>query len=94
LNAEKSCHYANGFKLWEKVFAQVSFNAMGIVGIVGIALVDWLWAVPYAFVYLYGIPFIVMRHLTCPRCPHLKTYGADHNQTTDKERKKHAFQLG
>jgi hypothetical protein len=70
-----SCQCAEGFTFREKLWAQISFNAFAIVGVIGIALVDWRWAVPYAFIYLYGIPFIVMRHLTCPRCPHLLTYG-------------------
>ena len=69
------CQYADSFTLREKLWAQISFNVFAIVGIVGIALVDWRWAVPYAFIYLYGIPFVIMRHLTCPRCPHLLTYG-------------------
>lgn len=69
------CRYAVGFSLSEKVFAQITFNVFAIVGIVGIAIVDWRWAIPYAFFYLYGIPFVVMRHLSCPRCPHLKSYG-------------------
>jgi hypothetical protein len=75
MNDITECLYAEGFKFWEKLYAQISFNVMAIVGIIGIAIVDWPWAVPYAFLYLYGIPFIVMRHLTCPRCPHLNTHG-------------------
>lgn len=69
------CQCAEGFTLGEKLWSQISFNVFAIVGTIGIALVDWRWAVPYAFIYAYGIPFIVMRHLTCPRCPHLHTYG-------------------
>lgn len=44
---------------------------MGIIGTVGIILVDWVWVLPYVFFYWYGIPGIIMRHLNCPRCPHL-----------------------
>ena len=65
------CTLANGFATWEKVYAQVSFIAIGVIGGVGIALVDWWWALAYVLVYSYGILGIVMRHLICPRCPHL-----------------------
>jgi hypothetical protein len=47
----------------------------GITGVVGIALADWRWAPLYALVYLYGVPGVVMRHLVCPRCPHLYEHG-------------------
>jgi hypothetical protein len=44
---------------------------MGIFAIVGISLVDWRWVFPYLVIYAYGIMGVVMRHLVCPRCPHL-----------------------
>jgi len=44
VNDVAECLYAERFKLWEKVCAKISFNAMAIVGIIGIALDDWLWA--------------------------------------------------
>ena len=69
------CALSNGFSLREKIYAQFSFFAMGIVGMIGIARADWPWLVPYLFVYGYGVPGIVMRHLSCPRCPHLFVYG-------------------
>jgi hypothetical protein len=69
------CHLANGFSLREKLYAQFSFFLMGIVGVVGIARVDWYWLIPYLVVFGYGVPGVVMRHLTCPRCPHLFVYG-------------------
>jgi hypothetical protein len=75
MNDIAECAYAKGFSLSEKLWAQISFNAMCILGIIGIARVDPIWAVPYAFLYAYGIPFVVMRHLACPRCPHLRVYG-------------------
>ena len=62
------------FTLWEKVYAQGSFAAMGIVGSIGIILENWIWIIPYVLIGGYGIPGIVMRHLTCPRCPHLYDY--------------------
>jgi hypothetical protein len=34
------CALARGFDLWEKIYAQGSFIAMGIIAIVGIVLVD------------------------------------------------------
>ena len=71
---KNECTLANGFNLWEKIWAQFSFIAMGIIGTVGIALVDWRWALIYFFIYLYGILGVVMRHLMCPRCPHLHVY--------------------
>lgn len=69
-----ACRLADGFKLWEKIYAQFSFIAMGIIGTVGIGLVDWRWILPYLFIYGYGILGVVMRHLVCPRCPHLYEY--------------------
>lgn len=68
------CTLANGFSLWEKIYAQFSFVAMCIIGTVGILLVDWRWALPYVVIFGYGILGIVMRHLNCPRCPHLYVY--------------------
>lgn len=69
------CALAEGFTAWEKAWAQLSFLVMGIVGTVGILLADWRWVVPYILIYWYGVPGIVMRHLVCPRCPHLYLYG-------------------
>lgn len=68
------CILAEGFNIWQKIYAQFSFISMGIIGTVGIALVDWRWALLYLFLYLYGIMGVVMRHLVCPRCPHLHVY--------------------
>ena len=48
---------------------------MGVLGTVGILLTDWPWVFPYIVIYWYGVPGIVMRHLVCPRCPHLHVYG-------------------
>ena len=70
-----TCHLANGFSLGEKIYAQVTFFTMGIAGTVAIALADWRWIFPYLVIYWYGIPGVVMRHLVCPRCPHLHVYG-------------------
>lgn len=71
----KICPLAEGFSLWEKLYAQFSFITMGVIGTVGIVLVDWPWVLPYILIYWYGIPGIVMRHLNCPRCPHIHEYG-------------------
>ena len=74
----KSCpehKLACGFRPWEKFYAQFSFIAMGVLGTIGILLGDWIWAIPYGLICWYGIPGIVMRHLNCPRCPHLREYG-------------------
>ena len=68
------CTLANGFNLWEKKYAQSSFIGMGIIGTVGIMLVDWRWILPYLLIYAYGVLGVVMRHLVCPRCPHLFVY--------------------
>jgi hypothetical protein len=65
---------ADGFELWEKIYALSSFIAMGIMGTVGIVLVDWRWVLPYLFICGYGVPGVVMRHLVCPRCQHLHLY--------------------
>lgn len=75
MNESKTCQLSTTFSLWEKIYARGSFAAMGIIGSVGILLEDWIWAVPYGFIAAYGIPGIVMRHLTCPRCPHIYEYG-------------------
>lgn len=68
------CTLAGGFSLGEKLYAQVSFIAMGVIGTVGISLESWPWVLPYVFIFWYGIPGIVMRHLVCSRCPHLYQY--------------------
>jgi hypothetical protein len=70
-----ACQLSKGFRLWEKVYAQLTFNAMVFAGIAGIALSDWRWLPPYLVLTVYGILGIVMRHLACPRCPHLYVYG-------------------
>jgi len=75
MNNHTGCTLSEGFSVWEKLYAQLSFNIMGIIGTVGIARADWRWLFPYIALYGYGIPGIVMRHLSCPRCPHLSTYG-------------------
>ena len=69
------CPLAEGFSVVEKVYAQGSFFSMGIIGTFGIIRVDWIMVLPYVVVYWYGVPGIIMRHLNCPRCPHLHTYG-------------------
>ena len=69
------CSLAEGFSLREKIYAQFSFFAMSIIGTVGIVIVDWPWILTYILINWYGIPGIVMRHLSCPRCPHLHEYG-------------------
>ena len=75
MNSRVQCSLAGKFSLWEKIYAQSSFIAMGVSGTAGIILEDWIWVVPYIAIYWYGIPGIVMRHLNCPRCPHLHEYG-------------------
>jgi hypothetical protein len=75
MNRKPECKLAEGFSIWEKAWAQISFLAMGILGTIGIALTDWRWVFPYIVIYWYGILGIVMRHLLCPRCPHLHVYG-------------------
>ncbi len=75
MNRGPNCTLAEGFGVWEKAWAQLSFSVMGILGTVGIALTDWPWVFPYIVIYWYGVPRIVMRHLVCPRCPHLHVYG-------------------
>ena len=74
MKVKSECTLSEGFSLWEKIYAQFSFIAMGVIGTVGIGLVDWRWILPYLFICWYGIPGIVMRHLTCPRCPHLHVH--------------------
>jgi hypothetical protein len=69
------CVLAEGFSLWEKAYAQLSFWVMGIAGTIGIILADWPWVLPYIGIFWFGVPGIVMRHLVCPRCPHLYEYG-------------------
>ncbi len=75
MDREPECKLAEGFSIWEKAWAQVSFFVMGIAGTVGIVLVDWPWALPYCVICWYGIAGVIMRHTNCPRCPHLHVYG-------------------
>lgn len=70
-----NCQYADGFSIWEKLYAQITFNVFCLTGLIAIAMQDWRWAVPYAVLYFGGVPFVIMRHLACPRCPHLWVYG-------------------
>ncbi len=75
MNREPKCTLAEGFSIWEKAWAQLSFWAIGILGTIGIVIENWPWVFPYIVIYWYGIPGIVMRHLNCPRCRHLHVYG-------------------
>ena len=75
MNQETECTLAEGFSVWEKVWAQLSFWVMGVAGTIGIVLADWPWVFPYIVICWYGIPGIIMRHLNCPRCPHLHVHG-------------------
>ena len=68
------CGLAEGFSIKEKVWAQTSFFAMGIAGTLGIGLADWPWLLPYVVFYWYAVPGVIMRHLVCPRCPHLHVF--------------------
>jgi MFS family permease len=68
------CTLAAGFTLWEKMYAQSTFIGMGVAGAIGIWLVDWRWAMIYLLIFVYAILGVVMRHLNCPRCPHLHVY--------------------
>ena len=70
-----NCRYADGFTIWEKLYAQITFNVFCLTGLAAIALQDWRWALPYAVLYFGGVPFVIMRYLACPRCPHLWVYG-------------------
>lgn len=74
MKAGPKCTLADGFETWEKIYAQSSFIAIGTIGTVGVAVVDWRWGLVYLFIYLYGIMGVVMRHIVCPRCPHLHVY--------------------
>ncbi len=75
MKVKGQCSLTGKFSLWEKIYAQSSFIAMGVIGTIGIILEDWIWVIPYMAICWYGIPGIVMRHLICPRCPHLHEYG-------------------
>ena len=74
MNENIKCSLADGFSIWEKIYAQFSFIALGVIGTIGIILEDWLWIIPYILIYLYGIPGIIMRHINCTRCLHLFEY--------------------
>lgn len=73
--AGHNCRLAGGFGKGDKIFAQVTFNAFWIIGFAAIWPESAWWAIAYAAVVAYGIFGIVMRHLVCPRCPHLYIYG-------------------
>ena len=73
LNNKQLC-LADRFSPWEKIYAQLTFFGMGILGTIGLVIADWIWVFPYLIIYWYGIPGIVQRHLVCPRCPHLYKY--------------------
>jgi len=75
VNRAPECKLAEGFSVREKAWAQLSFWIMGIAGTTAIVLSDWPWVFPYMVIYWYGVPGVIMRHLNCPRCPHLHVYG-------------------
>lgn len=75
IDTRHDCRFAEGFTWREKLYAQSSFLAMGIIGTIGIVRVDWIWVLPYVVIFWYGVPGVIMRHLACPRCPHLHVYG-------------------
>jgi hypothetical protein len=72
--AQGGCSLSKGFSLTEKLYAQLTFNVMVFSGIAGIALMDWRWVPPYLVITAYGVLGLVMRHFSCPRCPHLHVY--------------------
>lgn len=74
MQSDSHCTLSERFALREKAYAQFTFIGLGVTGTVGISLVDWWWAVLYVLIYAYGILGVIMRHLTCPRCPHLHVY--------------------
>jgi hypothetical protein len=98
-NNKKQSHLACDFSLNEQIYAQISFYGWWISGFIGIVLQNWMWAILYMFIVVYGILGIVQRHLTCPRCPHLYEYGSCvqlHPRITKfliKERKKFPLSL-
>lgn len=71
----KGCNLSGKFKLWEKLYAQLSFMAMGILGSIGIIQVNWIWFIPYFLIFWYSVPGILMRYLACQRCVHLFEFG-------------------
>jgi len=73
---EHNCHLAGGFSKGERLFAQITFNAFFIVGLAAIWQDSAYWALAYVALVAYGIFGLIMRHLVCPRCPHLYRYGA------------------
>lgn len=70
-----SCKLANGFSIGEKIFAQLTFNLFWITGFIAIWQDNIYGALAYAAIVLFGIFGVVMRHLVCPRCPHLYKFG-------------------
>lgn len=75
MNQHGQCTLADRFSLWQKLYAQSTFFTFIIAASIGIARADWPWLLPYALVCWYGVPGIVMRYLSCPRCAHLHRYG-------------------
>lgn len=75
MTEQHACKLANGFSTGEKVFAQVTFNAFWITGFIAIWQDSVYWALAYMLIVVYGIFGVVMRHLACPRCPHLHKFG-------------------
>ena len=54
MNDNINCSLAEGFSLLEKIYAQMSFFSMGVIGTVGILLADWPWILPYIVIIWYG----------------------------------------
>ena len=72
--SEYNCRLADGFSVGEKIFAQLTFNAYWITGCIAIWQDSVFWSLVYAAMVAVGIFGLIVRHLVCPRCPHLYKY--------------------
>ncbi len=65
------------FSLFEKIWMQLSFNGMWILGAIAILHYSLFMAIFYIILFpVIGILFFVMHSWICPRCPHLKKHSS------------------
>ncbi len=73
MNTE-NCESICTFSIWEKLYAQLSFNGGIIIGAYGLLQHSKALAVIYVLYSYVGI-LLLMRYTVCPRCPHLHEAG-------------------
>ncbi len=65
------------FSLFEQLWMQISFNSIWLLGAFAMLRSSPLLSIGYIVLFpLFGVVYCLMRLWICPRCPHIKKYGA------------------